>query len=131
MKLSNKQNLAAGALLALAAGLIPLSIGQAHSVSDDSTVSIRHDNGRFHGEVKGDPPRCRRDRQVAVFETRPGDRPDRFHDSDTTNGDGEWSMPDGKGSPDGKFYAVVGQDVNGRYGHRHACGRDRSGSLTL
>src|SRR5687767_7717281 len=112
---------------ALTAGLLPIGSVEAHVTADDSTVTRAYDNGRFHGQVKGDPPRCRRDRQVAVFKVRDGD--DKFIDSDTTNVDGVWSFP--QPNANGTFYAVVGRDVNGRYGHSHVCRSDRSPNISV
>lgn len=111
----------------IGASLIPLGAVQAHVTADGSTVTRGYDNGRFHGEVKSDPPRCRRDRQVGVFKVDQG--PDTLIDSDSTNADGVWVVP--RPNAHGTFYAVVARKAAGSYGHSHVCRQDRSSNIEV
>ena len=77
------------------------------SESHATTVTIDHDRNSFDGKVKSDTAKCERGRKVVLKKKRPGR--DKVVGSDTTNGEGEYSIPLRRA--DGVFYAVAPRDT--------------------
>jgi hypothetical protein len=90
--------------LALCAGLVLAGVATAGEPPYETKVTIKEENGDFHGRVKSPEggQQCIEDRKVTVFKKRDGQ--DKRINSDTTDGDGRWNTGNthvGRG----KYYA--------------------------
>jgi hypothetical protein len=108
---------------ALATGLMGFEAAQAHRASYRSTVTIQP---KFQGSVNSNR-RCIRNRTVVVKKVRPG--PDRTVGRASTGPRGRWGLR--RPGANGRYYAIVRQEVRGGYAHAHRCRSDRSRTIRV
>jgi hypothetical protein len=83
-------------------GLVLAASTSALLASYPTDVTIKEQNGDFHGKVKSATASCIVDRKVTVFKKRDGD--DKKINSDTSDKDGKWNTGNTHVGP-GKYYA--------------------------
>jgi hypothetical protein len=121
------------ALALVACGGLVLAAGASALVSSYPTrVTIKEQNGDFHGKVKTDPGGeiyCLADRKVTLFKKKRG--PDQKINSDTTGKDGRWDTGNTHVGH-GKYYAkakAVPQSM--KRGELPLCKKGKSPTVTV
>jgi hypothetical protein len=96
-----RSKLTAFVALVVCGGLVLAGVASA-GVPFETDVTIKEENGDFHGMVKSATASCIVDRKVTVFKKRDGD--DKKINSDTSDKDGKWNTGNTHVGP-GKYYA--------------------------
>jgi len=97
----------------------------------DSRTTISRFLPLYHGKVNSPEPKCRRGRNVILFERRPGK--DRKLGRDRTSKRGKWKVqvPAGQLQPNDRFYARARRKLNIVSGNGYVCRADRSRTVTF
>jgi hypothetical protein len=100
--------------LVASAGLVLAGVASAGDPPYPTKVTIKEENGDFHGKVKSDGGApCIEGRKVTVYKKRDGD--DKKINSDVSGSDGSWDTGNTHVGP-GKYYAKARsvQDVKAK-----------------
>lgn len=110
---------------AVLAGSLVVPNVSAHTRTYGSNVTIRKDGKVFKGTVGNARTKCQRGRTVTLYKARKN-RPNKVIGSDRSNFHGNWYIPVDPNPTRGRFFARAKGRADGRYGHNHRCGADRS-----
>jgi hypothetical protein len=115
--------------LVVCGGLVLAGVASAGAPPYPTKVTIKEQNGDFHGKVKSDVTECVVDRKVTVLKKRSG--PDKRINSDTSDEDGKWSTGNTGVGP-GKYYAKAkGSDPEAKRGGAPYCEKGKSETVTV